>query len=149
MNLLSLENLLTVQLLSTSGMFALIWLVQLVLYPAFLFVEPSRFFSFHVMHTARITWIVGPLMLLELAASLAWLLFQPSAISAIGFVLVVLIWVNTAFFSVPLHNRLAVERDLEPREALVKRLIRVNWIRTWAWTARLAICLSYFAQRAL
>lgn len=145
---LNQETLLGVQLLSTFGMFALIWLVQLVLYPAFLFIEPNRFFAFHTLHTARITWIVGPLMLAELASSLGWLLSKPDVFSALGFFLVFVIWINTAFSSVPLHGRLATERNPEQRNLLAERLIRTNWIRTWAWTARAALCVVYFVQRA-
>lgn len=145
---LNQETVLGVQLLSTFGMFALIWLVQLVLYPAFLFIEPSRFFPFHTMHSTRITWIVGPLMLAELASSLGWLLLRPDLFSALGFLLVLVIWINTTFSSVPLHGRLATERRPEQRDLLAERLIRTNWVRTWAWTARAALCVVYFFQRA-
>jgi hypothetical protein len=136
------------QLIGTFGMFAVIWLVQLVIYPVFLFIQPSRFFVFHALHTNRITLVVGPLMLVELGSCLGWMLYRPDWLSILGFFLVVVIWINTAFVSVPLHNNLAVEKNVDQRESLAKRLIRTNWVRTGAWTARAAICAVYVFQRS-
>ena len=49
---------------------------------------------------------------------------------------------TTAFVSVPLHERLTARFDAEAHE----RLVRTNWIRTAAWTARgLVVAVIAFA----
>jgi hypothetical protein len=50
----------------------------------------------------------------------------------LGFALVLVIWIATMTTSVPMHARLGQGAD----EAALRRLVRTNWIRTLAWTAR-------------
>jgi hypothetical protein len=58
--------------------------------------------------------------------------------------LVLLIWAVTFFISVPFHNRLAQGFDY----ISIDGLVRTNWLRTLAWTARLAL-LSYMLWRLI
>lgn len=136
---MNLETLMPLQILSTAAMFGLIWLVQLVLYPAFAYVEASQFRKFHFLHTQRITFIVGPLMCLELASSLGVFLLQPNVHWGIGLGLTVAIWLLTVFVSVPIHNRLGIVDVGDEREEYIVRLVRTNWFRTIAWTLRLGL----------
>jgi hypothetical protein len=55
-----------------------------------------------------------------------------------GLVLLVLIWGSTLALQVPQHRRL--ERGFDA--AAHRRLVRTNWIRTFAWTARGIIALA-------
>ena len=113
------------------ALFGLIWTIQLVHYPAFRYVPD--FSEFHGHHTSSITMIVGPLMLAELGLAVLmayqsnwnWMWIVP-------LVLVVLIWLNTFFQAIPLHEQLAVTRDDE----VIERLISVNWPRTLLWTVK-------------
>lgn len=132
---------LKVQLASCLLMTGLIWLVQLVHYPSFHFVHPQRFQEFHLHHSSRITFIVAPLMGLELLTAIL-LVYEKSGsyvwwLNLLG---VVLIWACTAFLSVPLHNQLANGYDYDKVNALVV----TNWPRTLIWTAR-SIWLCAFA----
>jgi hypothetical protein len=54
------------------GLIVLIWLVQLVIYPAFASIAPERFARWHARYTRTVTWIVAPLMLGQ-AGLLGWL----------------------------------------------------------------------------
>jgi hypothetical protein len=54
------------------------------------------------------------------------------SLNAIGFYLVVLIWISTAFFSVPAHSKLESGKD----EHAIDRLVSTNWIRTVLWTLK-------------
>jgi uncharacterized membrane protein len=117
-------------------MTGLIWTVQLILYPAFAYVEPARFKKFHSMHSSRISVLVGPVMLLELVTAIALLCQDLSHwIWKLNLASVLLIWFCTAFVSVPIHNLLADGLQLSN----VKKLIRTNWLRTTLWTFRLAM----------
>ncbi|SKB07161.1 hypothetical protein SAMN02745166_04633 [Prosthecobacter debontii] len=118
----------------TWALVGLIWHVQIVQYPLFLEVGREAFERYHVGHCLRISFVVGPLILLE-SATAAWLLWQgetqPLFLASLGFI--VLAWASTFFMQVPVHNRLTLEGWSEP---LIRRLIRTNWLRTLAWTAR-------------
>ena len=80
-----------VQLGSTLPLVGLIWLVQVVSYPLFLRVGRADFATYHEAHARLITYVVGPLMLAELAASFAWVATPdpslPRSIAWIGLVL--------------------------------------------------------------
>ena len=60
---------------STWALVGLIWIVQLVHYPLMATVGTPQFPSYHAAHAQRITWVVAPLMLAELATAglLVWL----------------------------------------------------------------------------
>lgn len=139
-------HLLLLQLVATSAMTGLIWVVQLVQYPGFLRVSEEGFRRVHAHHTAKITLVVFPLMVTELIAAL-YLLAEtpagtPSGFATIGAALVGVVWLSTAFIQVPLHGRLA--QRLDP--AIAARLVRTNWIRTLAWSARALLSAIWIAH---
>jgi hypothetical protein len=63
----------------------------------------------------------------------------------VGLALIAAIWLSTFFVQVPLHGRLA--RDGHSA-AVVDSLVRSNWIRTIAWTAR-AILAAWMLRVAV
>ncbi|MEL6186606.1 MAG: hypothetical protein AAFU79_18460, partial [Myxococcota bacterium] len=65
-----------VHLGATFAMFGVIWMVQVVQYPLFARVGEESFAAYHAGHTAYITWVVLPLMFVELGTAL-WLLVSP------------------------------------------------------------------------
>jgi len=132
---------LLVQLGTTLPLVGLIWVVQVVVYPQFLRVGPAEFRGYHRLYTRLITPIVGPLMALELAASLAWAVLPqarvPAWSTAAGLVLALSTWASTVGLAVPRHDRLSHGMN----EGVVVSLVRVNWFRTVAWSARGALLL--------
>ena len=113
-----------------------IWTVQLVVYPAFAAVDPARFPAFHRWYTNHISWVVLLPMVAELGLA-AWLTWAaPSGPTWWALGLVVFIWAATFFVSVPFHNRL----DQSGYDYVaIDGLVRTNWLRTVAWTARLGL----------
>jgi hypothetical protein len=137
--------LLLLQLFSTLGMFGLIWFVQIVHYPLFLDVGHAQFAAYEAAHANRTTYVVAPLMLMELVTSLL-LLFpatRPDGMSVawawVGAALVGVIWASTAFVQVPLHNELQSGYST----AVIGRLVATNWVRTVAWSCRAALVLAW------
>jgi ABC-type xylose transport system permease subunit len=114
----------------------LIMVVQVVHYPLFEMVDRARFAAFETAHSNRIGLIVAPAMLLEVIAVGALLVMRPTGIPVwalwLGTGLVAVVWLTTAFVSVPQHAVLANGFD----EAAHRRLVDTNWIRTLAWLAR-------------
>lgn len=127
---------LLLHVLSTLVMVGVIWIVQVVHYPLFAGVGEAGWRAYEAQHQSRITWVVGPTMLVELATAV-WLVVQrPAAFPAwavvAGAALVGVIWASTAFVQVPLHNALGGAFDADAH----RRLVATNWLRTAAWTAR-------------
>ena len=131
-----MELLFTVQLVCTLMMCGLIWFVQIVHYPMFAVVGKDAFCSYERIHQRRTTWVVVPVMCLEMATAVGWMMLSRDSgtfpIAAIGLGLLLTTWLSTALLQVPCHRSL--EREFSV--AVHRRLVRTNWIRTAAWTAR-------------
>lgn len=135
--------LLSAHALSTWFMVGLVWFVQVVHYPLFHAVADADRAAYARLHARRTTWVVAPVMSLEAATAL-WLAVQPpphlagSWLPGAGAALVVALWLSTALLQVPLHERLGAGGGPD----VVARLVRTNWLRTLAWTARGAIAAA-------
>ena len=125
-----------------SLMVGVIWVVQLILYPAFAQVIPSQFQVFHRNHSQKITFIVGPVMLIELCSALALVYFSEGSVFFIfNLLALVLIWLCTFFLSVPLHTELEQGQDSQK----ISQLVKTNWPRTLLWSFRFIGLLIYFS----
>ncbi len=130
--------------LATLLMCGVIWYVQLVHYPLFDMVGRRGFEQYERAHAQRTTWVVAPLMLLELATGLA--LAASSTVdtwkSVTGLIVLATIWIATAFWQVPYHRALQIGFDKHIHRALV----RSNWFRTGAWSLRAVLVLTMLAS---
>lgn len=131
------------QLASCFAMLGAIWIVQLVHYPAFRYIDRARFAEFANFHSRWISFFVAPVMVLELLSGL-WLASGGSLFWIANLVGIVAIWAATFAFSVPCHEKLARGHEA----AAVERLIRTNWIRTTLWTVR-SLAVAYALLAAL
>jgi hypothetical protein len=126
---------------ATLLMTGVIWIVQIVHYPLFSGVGLEGWPAYEAAHQRRITLVVGPLMLIELATAVWLIAERPEAIPAwavlVGAALVGLIWASTALVQVPLHNALGGSFESEAHT----KLVSTNWVRTVAWTARSGLVL--------
>ena len=122
-------------------MTALIWLVQILIYPNFRLIADSEFTAFHQRHCDRIAVLVAPMMI-QLFANLLILYWGVRGLEwTLHTVSIVLIFGSTALFSVPEHQRLSEKKDGDA----IHRLIHRNWIRTLLWSLQLAlICWRRF-----
>lgn len=131
------ELVLTAQAVASGAMCGLIWFVQAVHYPLFAVVGDERSRDYAVEHQRRTTPVVLPFMLVELVTASIVAVWPPAGIGRgpafLGLALVASIWLSTFLVQVPLHGRLAGEGHSPP---LVAALVRGNWLRTIAWTAR-------------
>lgn len=130
-----LNTILYLHLTSTLIMVGVIWVIQLVHYPLFELVGRDNFVAYERSHTVRIGIIVMPTMLIEAATALGLLALlngEGRELAFIGAMLLAVIWGSTALLQVPCHERLTVRFD----EGAWRRLVRTNWIRTIAWSAR-------------
>lgn len=124
------------------GLAGVAWVVQLVVYPAFLTVGPTPVWpAFHDAHARAMTVVVVLPWAVQGGTLALLLLDRPAEVplrlvllaAALGLVTVAV----TGLESVPLHRR------LQPfDEKLARRLIRTNWLRTGAWTGGAACALA-------
>ncbi len=125
------------------AMTGLIWFVQVVHYPLMADVDVQAFAAYHREHSRLTTLVVGPLMLLELAAAvwIAWQSLATPAVAWLGLALLAVVWGATMCLSVPRHNELAAGFDTTAHASLVA----TNWIRTAGWSARAGLSLWMIA----
>ena len=129
-------NILLIQIASTWFMVGLIWLVQIVHSPLFADVGSDEFADYATKHQNRISWIVAPVMLVELVTA-ALLVFWPidglsTFYCRVGLGMLIAIWVSTAAIQVPQHGKLATKYDSKT----IRQLVRGNWLRTGLWSVR-------------
>ena len=127
------------QLFFDSGLFVLIWLVQLIIYPGFLNIGNVNFKDVHKRYTARISLIVIPLMLGQLSLEIIKL-FQGEA-NFPRLALTVSVWLITFIFAVPAHNILG--QNGRHKDSILT-LIKTNWLRTIIWSVLLVNSLLHF-----
>ena len=122
-------------------MSGVIWVVQLVHYPSFLYTDKNKYKLFQEFHMSRIGFIVGPLMAVELitGAMLLIILKLSNIYYFASMLLLIGIWFLTAIVFTRIHGKLLNGYS----EKLIHDLIRFNWSRTIMWTTRLVL-LSFF-----
>ena len=132
---------LILHLIATSVMVGVIWVIQLVHYPSFHFVELKQYTTFQRFHMARISYVVIPAMLTELF-TLILIVFSMDQIDTLvlaSAILLIFIWLMTAVFFSGVHQKLTLGYD----QTVVDKLVKLNWGRTLLWTLRLFLISIY------
>ena len=129
---------------ATAVMTGVIWTIQLVHYPFFHRVDKNYFGSHMDEHRKTISFIVMPVMLIELASAIGLVLIGSNYkwVFNLALILLVLIWLSTALLQVPAHAKLANGYS----KTETNKLVKSNWLRTLLWSLRLSILvyvLSY------
>ena len=127
-----------INFISTSVMSGVIWVIQLLHYPSFHFINEKKYVDFQHFHMERISFIVIPVMIIELASALLLAYFFQSSLTIILLALVLGVWLITFIFFTNMHQKLTNGYD----PTIVRRLVQINWSRTILWSFRLIILLS-------
>lgn len=114
------------------GLFVLILLVQLVIYPGFRYYDKGDLVSWHRQYTKRITLVVAPLMLGQLIITIIFLIDRSSLYDVFLSLLVLAVWLITFLYFVPAHQKIS---DGGHSEALLRQMLRINWWRTAIWSS--------------
>ena len=143
-------TILLANVVSTLFMVGLIWMVQIVHYPLFNDVGQENYVRYQQRHQSNITYVVAPVMLVELATSILLLVYPVAGLDKslvyVGIGLVILVWLSTALIQVPCHEKLVKGFN----ETAYHWLVNSNWIRTVAWSGRgviVAMMLVRILQR--
>ncbi len=135
----SISLLSIIHLIFTSFMVGVIWIVQLVHYPSFHYIDFKKYRSFQRFHMEKISFIVVPAMIFELGSGLMLFFFdyKEDWFFILSMVFLLVIWIITAIFFSKLHGKLANGYV----NTVVDSLIKINWFRTLLWTVRLFLVL--------
>ena len=129
-----IAKVLIVHFLTCLLMTGVIWVIQLVHYPSFAYIAPNQFETFNRFHQNSISYVVMPLMLLELFSSFALVYFSPGRIDFLLLAAMLgLIWLSTFLLSVPLHEKLLGQGY---NKDFIAKLVNTNWPRTILWSLR-------------
>ena len=119
------------RLLLDFGLCILIWMVQLIVYPSFLFFNDNNLFTWHKTYTKAIALIVMPLMLGQLGIVIYQVFLIQNAYTLTSIVLVFFLWGITLLKFAPMHQQIS---EGKTHLQLQKKLVQMNWIRTIIWT---------------
>jgi hypothetical protein len=135
-----------VHLFSTLFMTGVIWFAQAVHYPLLGRVGKEAFVEYEKENTRRTGWVVIPVMAVELITALILVWRQPAGLlpfsAWLNAGLLAVIWVSTFTLQGPYHNLLVKKFNL----AVWRSLVRTNWVRTAAWTARGILLLFVLSE---
>ena len=141
------------QWLTTGFMTGLIWFVQIVHYPIYVHVGSEKMREYQEFHIRRTTLVVFPAMVLELLGGSLLLVreWQDTAQQPAlwGFILLGVIWLSTLLLQIPNHGKIGAARSVTEESKsseliAIRALVKSNWIRTFAWSGRLALLAIYF-----
>ncbi len=125
-------------LLFDFGMFVLIWIVQLIIYPSFLHFCSQNLLQWHNIYTKRFTIIVLPLMLGQLGCHSYSCLKEITFLNGINIFIVFVLWGLTFLIFIPLHSKII---NGNTTKTTLESLVNKNWMRTILWS--LLLCLSF------
>jgi len=125
-------NIESIHFLVDIGLFILIWMIQLVVYPSFLYYNRNDLIRWHKKYTANLSMLVIPLMLGQLAIAIFELYTNFRLITIFYFLLVMCSWVITFLIFVPIHSKISMSTH---NEEMLKKLVNYNWLRTIIWSS--------------
>ena len=134
---MEIEILSEVHFLSTSLMVGIIWVIQLLHYPTFHFIKQSDYVEFQHFHMQRISFIVVPVMIIELLSGFMLVYYFWSNLFILCLIILLFIWLITFVFFTKLHQSLLSGYD----KIIVDKLVQINWSRTILWSLRLIILI--------
>ena len=134
---MEIEILSKVHFLSTSLMVGIIWVIQLLHYPTFHFIKESDYVEFQHFHMQRISFIVVPVMIIELLSGFMLVYYFRSNLLILCLIILLFIWLITFVFFTKLHQSLLDGYD----KKIVDKLVKINWSRTVLWSLRLIILI--------
>ncbi|QSE96545.1 hypothetical protein [Fulvivirga lutea] len=131
-------------LLVDCGLFILIWMVQIIVYPAFLYTRGSQLIQWHKKYKGRIFVFVFPLMTAQLLGHLSLFWLGNSQLHLICLLFIAISWIVTFYKEVPLHNLISMDQY---QPGTIRDLINWNYPRSFAWTIVFILNLIIYSSK--
>jgi hypothetical protein len=110
-------------------------LAQFIIYPSFKKTDFKSFNSYHLNYTKKMFYIAAPIMLVELFSSILLVYKYLYKIYLTSLFILILIWILTFVFIVPIHNFLSKMHNKEK----IDKMIKLNGLRTILWIFKYSI----------
>jgi len=122
-----------------------------IAYPGFALIGAREFTAIHVLHSERISYAIGPALLVAFAANALLISARPRSVplwlAVAAAVCGGIVLAYTAFVAVPLHARLSSGAD----ESVIAALNATEWIRALATFAQAGcdVAMLWLALRSI
>ena len=132
-----------IQIVSNSYLVSLVIMTQFITYPTFLDIDKDKFSDYHRKYVNNISFIVAPVMLIELLTLSLIAYFSTDFLIIKSLFLLLVIWLTTFFIMIPSHNRISKSFNLKE----IKSLINYNWVRTILWSFKLLVIIFLYYEK--
>ena len=140
---MEIDTLYFIQIVCNSYLVSLVFMTQLITYPTFLHIDKDKFSEYHRKYVNNISFIVAPVMLIELLTLLLIAYFSKDFLIIKSLILLLVIWLTTFFIMIPSHNRISKSFNIKE----IKSLINYNWIRTILWSFKLLVIIFLYYEK--
>jgi hypothetical protein len=130
------------RLLVDFGLLVLIWIIQLIIYPGFLYYNTENLVVWHKKYTPLIGYIVAPLMISQLGIAIYQTTSATNPYNLISLVIISIVWISTFLQFIPIHNNISKGRA---NNKMLSSLVKKNWLRTVLWTILFLFSLANYA----
>jgi len=138
-----IDTLYFIQIVCNSYLVSLVFMTQFITYPTFLHIDKDKFSEYHRKYVNNISFIVAPVMLIELLTLLLIAYFSKDFLIIKSLILLLVIWLTTFFIMIPSHNRISKSFNIKE----IKSLINYNWIRTILWSFKLLVIIFLYYEK--
>ncbi len=140
---MEIDTLYFIQIVCNSYLVSLVFMTQFITYPTFLHIDKDKFSEYHRKYVNNISFIVAPVMLIELLTLSLIAYFSSEFLIIKSLFLLLVIWLTTFFIMIPSHNRISKSFNIKE----IKSLINYNWIRTILWSFKLLVIIFLFYEK--
>jgi len=132
-----------IQIVCNSYLVSLVIITQFITYPTFLHINKDKFSEYHRKYVNNISFIVAPVMLIELLTLSLIAYFSGEFLIIKSLILLLVIWLTTFFIMIPSHNR--ISKSFNKKEII--SLINYNWVRTILWFFKLLLIIFLYFEK--
>ena len=140
---MEIDTLYFIQIVCNSYLVSLVFMTQFITYPTFLNIDKDKFSDYHRKYVNNISFIVAPVMLIELFTLSLIAYFSSEFLIIKSLFLLLVIWLTTFFIMIPSHNRISKSFNIKE----IKSLINYNWIRTILWSFKLLVIIFLYYEK--
>ena len=140
---MEIDTLYFIQIVCNSYLVSLVLMTQFITYPTFLNIDKDKFSDYHRKYVNNISFIVAPVMLIELLTLSLIAYFSSEFLIIKSLFLLLVIWLTTFFIMIPSHNRISKSFNIKE----IKSLINYNWIRTILWSFKLLVIIFLYYEK--
>ncbi len=140
---MEIDTLYFIQIVCNSYLVSLVFMTQFITYPTFLHIDKDKFSEYHRKYVNNISFIVAPVMLIELLTLFLIAYFSKDFLIIKSLILLLVIWLTTFFIMIPSHNR--ISKSFNKKEII--SLINYNWVRTILWSFKLLLIIFLYFEK--